>query len=82
MHEEVENEDLDEDGDDDFALLSKTFNKFLKKMGKQSNPTPKGAKASKGINPFNLLNLLIKIKVFNVGNVEDMDIFNPSVPIL
>ena len=46
-----ENIDIDED-DEDVALLTKNFNKFFKKMGKQSKLAPNAIKPPKGKNPF------------------------------
>lgn len=74
---------LDSGGDDDneFALLNKNFYKFLKKMGKQYKSTLKGSNSTKGKNPSEHTDFFKKIKVFNLGNVKDIDTFNPSMQI-
>ena len=44
--------DPEEDDDDNVALLTKNFNKFLKKMGKRPKSALKETKPPKGKNPF------------------------------
>ena len=49
----TQDESLDlEENDNDVALLTKHFNKFLKKMEKRPKESPKATKPPKGKNPF------------------------------
>ena len=49
----TQDESLDlEENDNDVALLTKHFNKFLKKMEKRPKESPKATKPPKSKNPF------------------------------
>ena len=82
MHEEEHSSE--EDNDNELALLTKNFKKFLKKVGKPSKSSPSFPRTTKGKNPSvpkKLIFLTIK-RGFNVRNVKVSGIFNLSVQTL
>ena len=82
MHEEEDS--IEEDNEDELALLTKNFKFFFKKVGKSFKSGSSFSNAFKGKNSSTPKNSIFpnNKKRYNVGNVKVSSISNPSVQTL
>ena len=74
-----EEDSSEEDNDDEFALLTKNFKKFLKKVGKSSKFSLSFSNPFRGKNFSKILDFLTKRREFSAMNVNGLDTSNPSM---